>query len=298
MKKVFEQAFVLSAILCCAAFSAPPGAYAQEDEGEKLFNSVCVACHTINKGKLIGPDLANVHRRRPVEWIIPFVKSSQSIIKSGDPYAVALFEEFNKMIMPDNDFTDAQVMNIINYIAANSPGGTAGAVTAQADTAARPITEENIRSGRMLFVGKHRFANGGPTCNSCHNVKHDGVMAGGALAKDLTDAYSRLSGAGVTAMMASSPYPAMKQAFEGKPLTDEELFDLTAFLQYVDNESASQRGRRYGVRLFFSGLGGAIVLVGLFSGVWLFSKKRSVNHAIYERQVKSTWETDDSKQGG
>jgi hypothetical protein len=115
-------------------------------------------------------------------------------------------------------------------------------------------------------------------------------MAGGALAKDLTDAYSRLSGAGVTAMIGRSPFPAMRQAYDGKPVTEEELFNLTAFLQYVDGESASQRGRRYGARLFLSGLGGAVLLVGFFGGVWLRAKKRSVNHDIYERQVKSTWE--------
>ena len=290
MKIVSKRIFVLTAILCCVSLLAAVGVDAQQDEGEELFNGVCVACHTINGGKLIGPDLANVHRRHPVEWIIPFVKSSQSVIKSGDPYAAALFDKFDNMIMPDNNVTDDQIMKIINYIAANSPGGTADPMTAQVDTTTRPVTEENIRSGEMLFIGKTRFANGGPTCNSCHDVKRDDIMAGGALAKDLTDAYSRLSGAGLKAMIANSPFPAMKQAFEDKPLTEEELFDLTAFLQYVDSESTPERGRRYAMRLFLSGLGGAVFLVGLLSGVWFRSKKRSVNHTIYQRQVRSTWE--------
>ena len=114
-------------------------------------------------------------------------------------------------------------------------------------------------------------------------------MAGGALAKDLTDAYSRLGGVGVKAMIATSPFPAMRQAFEGKALTGDELFDLTAFLSRVDDVGDSQRPPHYGARLFFSGLGGSIVLIGLLSGVWFRSKKRSVNHNIYKRQVKSTW---------
>jgi mono/diheme cytochrome c family protein len=303
MKRLFEHTVVRSAIICCVLFCAPLVASAQQGEGEELFKQICVACHTINGGKLVGPDLANVHKRRPEEWLIKYIKSSQSVIKSGDPYAVKLYEEYNKQLMPDNNYTDAQVLAIVSYIAANSPDEASGIETAQTDTAAdtlaRPVTEENIRSGRFLFVGKARFANGGPTCSACHNVKHEGVMAGGALAKDLTDSYSRLSGVGVRAMIASSPYPAMRQAFDGKPLTNDELFDVTAFLQYVDSESASQRGTWYGARLFFSGLGGAIVLIGLFSGVWLRSKKRSVNHDIYERQVKSTWEDlDDSERMG
>jgi mono/diheme cytochrome c family protein len=286
MKRVLQLTIVLVAMLSVVERDA----LAQQDEGEELFNGVCVACHTINGGKLIGPDLANVHKRRPLEWIVPFVKSSQSVIKGGDPYAVALFEEFNNMIMPDNNFTDAQVMSVINYIAANSPGGPAGGTSGRADVPEQPVTQENIRSGRMLFVGESRLTNGGPTCNSCHDVQLEGIMAGGALAKDLTDAYSRLTGPGVRGMIANSPFPPMKQAFEGKPLTDEELFDLTAFLQYVDSEGASKKVTHYRTKLLLSGFGGAIAIVILFSGVWVRVKKRSVNHSIYERQVKSTWE--------
>jgi cytochrome c2 len=29
-----------------------------------LFRQFCVACHTIGQGKLIGPDLIDVHNRR------------------------------------------------------------------------------------------------------------------------------------------------------------------------------------------------------------------------------------------
>jgi len=290
MKRVLDCAAVRVAIVVCGLLCFPLTAPAQQGEGETLFNQICVACHTIGKGKLVGPDLADVHKRRPEDWLINYIKSSQTVIKSGDPYAVNLFEEYNKQLMPDNNYTDSQVLSVIAYIAANSPVDETVAVEAQASEPERPVTEENVGSGRLLFVGKKRFANGGPTCNTCHNLQFDGAITGGTLAKDLTDSYTRLSGVGVKAMMASSPFPAMRQAFEGKPLTDDELFDLTAFLQYVDSESGSQSGRRYGARMFFSGLGGAILLFGLFGGVWYRAKRRSVNHDINERQVKSTWE--------
>ena len=32
--------------------------------GQQTFQSVCVSCHTIGKGKLVGPDLAGVTERR------------------------------------------------------------------------------------------------------------------------------------------------------------------------------------------------------------------------------------------
>lgn len=278
------------AVICGTALCTPLVAYGQQDEGEKLFKGVCVACHTVNQGKLIGPDLADVHKRRPMEWILKFVKSSQSVIKSGDPYATALFEEHNNMIMPDNNYTDAQIMSIINYIAANSPGGPSGGVAVQSNTPPRPVTEEDIAAGESLFVGKTRLTNAGPACNSCHNVRQDRVIAGGALAVDLTDAHSRLSAAGVNAILNSPPFPAMKQAFEGKPLTDDEQFRLTAFLGRVDRERASQSARYYGAKMFLSGLGLAVLLVGLLGGAWVRVKKKSVNHDIYARQVQSVWE--------
>lgn len=78
--------------------------------------AVCGACHTIGKGKLIGPDLKGVTERRDEAWLISFIKSSQTMVKSGDETAVQLFEEFNKIPMPDNAFTDDQVKGLLAYI--------------------------------------------------------------------------------------------------------------------------------------------------------------------------------------
>ncbi len=262
-----------------------------QDQGEILFKQICVACHTINQGKLVGPDLANVHLRRSEEWIIKFVQSSQTVIKSGDPVATALFEEFNNIPMPDNNYSADEIRAIIAYIAANSPGGPGAAESGSLKPApGRPLseaTEENIHAGEKLFMGEIRLTNGGPTCNSCHNVKNDNVVSGGALAMDLTETFTRLNEAGVKAILANPPFPAMKQAFQDKPLSEEEIFDLTAFLREVDNLKNTQAQKDYGAQLFFSGLGGAFVLLILFGGVWVRGKRSSVNQKIYDRQLKS-----------
>ncbi len=261
-----------------------------QDEGDKLFHQVCVACHTIGKGRLVGPDLANVHLRHSEEWIIKFVQSSQTVIKSGDPVATALFEKY-KIVMPDNHFTPDQIRSIIAYIASNSPGGPGAAQSGGVSSAqGRPIreaTQENIATGGKLFVGKIRLANRGPSCNSCHHVQNDNVLAGGSLAFDLTEAYTRLGEAGIKAILANPPFPAMRQAFTGKPLTEEEIFNLTAFLQHIDSVKQKQQGKNLGVRLAVSGFSGAIVLLFLFGGVWIRTKRSSVNQKIYERQIKS-----------
>lgn len=78
--------------------------------------TVCTACHTIGKGKLIGPDLKGANDRHDEAWLISFIKSSQTMVKNGDPVAVKLFEEYNKIPMPDNNLTDDQIRRILSYI--------------------------------------------------------------------------------------------------------------------------------------------------------------------------------------
>ncbi len=86
------------------------------DEGKNIFTTRCAACHNVNK-IMVGPALGGIDQRRPIEWIVNFVHSSQSVVKSGDAYAVALFEKFNKVPMPDHaDLTAANIKNVIEYI--------------------------------------------------------------------------------------------------------------------------------------------------------------------------------------
>lgn len=89
-------------------------------EGKTIFMSRCASCHNINK-TLTGPALAGVDERRSIDWIISFVHSSQSMVKKGDKDAVALFEKFNKIPMPDHqDISAEEVKNIVAYIKSES----------------------------------------------------------------------------------------------------------------------------------------------------------------------------------
>jgi len=90
------------------------------EEGKSIFLSRCAACHNVNK-QLTGPALAGVDERRSLDWIIAFVNSSQSLIKKGDKEAIALFEKFNKVPMPDHaDLTADHIKSIVEYIKAES----------------------------------------------------------------------------------------------------------------------------------------------------------------------------------
>lgn len=88
--------------------------------GEKIFQQNCSACHSIGKGKIVGPDLNGVNARRTEAWLLKFIKSSQTMVKSGDKTAVTLFNENNKIVMPDQNLTDQQIKEVLGYIKSKS----------------------------------------------------------------------------------------------------------------------------------------------------------------------------------
>lgn len=88
---------------------------ASPEEGETLFKANCKACHHLEM-RLVGPALKNVDQRHSEDWIYSFVKSSQTMIESGDSTAQALFMEYNQIPMPDQNLSNDQIASILSYI--------------------------------------------------------------------------------------------------------------------------------------------------------------------------------------
>ena len=88
-------------------------------KGKELFVANCKQCHSIGSDIVVGPGLQGVEDRRPVSWIIPWIKNSSKVIASGDKYANELFNKFSKTPMTSFDsFQDGDVKNILAYIKA------------------------------------------------------------------------------------------------------------------------------------------------------------------------------------
>lgn len=93
-------------------------AQAQDDAkaGEALFKANCTSCHLV-QGKRIGPELKGMSERYEEDWLIRWIKNSQAMIASGDPVAVDLFEEYNRLVMTAfPQLSDDDVRNIITYV--------------------------------------------------------------------------------------------------------------------------------------------------------------------------------------
>lgn len=284
-----QQRFLALALQFMIISLVHPGFGWAQETGEQLFQASCSVCHTIGGGRLVGPDLAGINERRSPDWLEAFVKSSKSLIESGDAEAVAVFEEFGGITMPDSPLSSAQITQILGYIEAQDSSAPAVAedIAVEAPEPEEELSMEHVLMGQELFQGTDRFRNGGPSCNACHDVKNDAVIGGGILAAELTTVFSRMGGTGVGAILGQAPFPVMQIAYENNPLTDDEITYLVAFLQHADEQHLFQQPRDYGIGLFASGTVGAGVLYLLFAFVWRGRKSGSVNQEIYDRQIKS-----------
>jgi mono/diheme cytochrome c family protein len=86
------------------------------EAGQEIFQSTCAACHTIGKGKLVGPDLAGVTSRREESWLIRQIKEPDRLIAEKDPIAMQLLRESNNVPMVPLGLSDADVVAVFGYL--------------------------------------------------------------------------------------------------------------------------------------------------------------------------------------
>ena len=86
------------------------------EDGKTIFTTRCNSCHNVN-AQLVGPALADVDKKHSVEWLVSFIRSPKTLIEQKDKDAVALYNQFNQVVMPDHpDISAGDVDNILAYI--------------------------------------------------------------------------------------------------------------------------------------------------------------------------------------
>ncbi len=258
-----------------------------QNSGEELYKSVCTACHTIGKGRLVGPDLSGVHERAETDWLIKFIRSSQTMIKQGDPEAVRLFKEFNQVPMPDNNWSDDQILSVLDYIKQADSGGTAEIAAAgqaadsttqvadTAETVAEIIySNEMVMKGKALFYGYEKFANGASSCIACHKIQDESIIGGGKLSFDLTKSYTRLGLPGINAILSNPPFPVMNRALKNKNLNEDEIQAISALLQFADKHYGDRPQQTIWSAIF--GIFGVIVALFLLVHIYLAYDTRKI----------------------
>ncbi|MBV8151355.1 MAG: c-type cytochrome [Candidatus Eremiobacteraeota bacterium] len=225
----------LAYLIAAAAFgllaaSAAPAARA--DAGADIFTSKCAACHTIGKGKTVGPDLKGITSQAPHDFLVKWIMSPSALVKAGDPTATALVKQY-PLQMPDLGLSQSDVEAVLTYIQTQSGGAAAGGAAAAPAAPAQAMPPGDATRGRELFVGGVRLQAGGPPCMSCHSISGIGALGGGTLGPDLTNAYQKYGGtdAGLAQFLTGTPTPTMNAVWSKHPLTAQEIADLTAFVK-------------------------------------------------------------------
>lgn len=238
--------------------------------GETIFRTKCIACHTIGKGKLVGPDLKDVTSRRDAQWLKDFIADPNKLFAANDPIAQQLLSENNNVKMPPLGLTPMEVDAVLAFL--GSPSTLAGNTAAPAPQTTTVVGDP--AAGRRAFTGEHRLGNGGPACIGCHTVSGIGTLGGGALGPELTHAALRYPGPGLAAVLGNIAFPTMAGPFANRSLTPQEQADLVAFLVEADQGRVSVSTFAAGAitantwRVLGVGLAGAIALTVLLAFFW------------------------------
>ena len=124
--------------------------------GESLFKGNCTVCHAIDE-VVIGPALRDVHERQSEEWIYAFIKNSQKVIKSGDEYAINLYNEYNKTLMTSFDFSDEELNAILTYIKDESSKEVQVVVSNISDASGQVVDSSVSTNNFYLSLGLNLF---------------------------------------------------------------------------------------------------------------------------------------------
>ena len=155
--KIFRPLFGI--IFLSLFFNTSFDLYSQDEEkptfdeslvsgGESLFKGNCTVCHAINE-VVIGPALRDVHERQSEEWIYAFIKNSQKVIKSGDEYAVKLYEQYNKTLMTSFDFSNEELNAIVTYIKSES--------AKEVQVVVADVSDQNLQSTESSFSSSNFY---------------------------------------------------------------------------------------------------------------------------------------------
>jgi cytochrome c2 len=232
------------------------------DPAVDLFARKCASCHTVGKGARVGPDLEDLLSRRDRAWVESFIAAPSAMLDT-DPAARQLLAQFNGVRMPDLGLQAADVRTVVDLIARCSaePCDLVGQFVAV--TAATPADSAR---GRDLFTGRAALQAGAAPCLSCHTVRGAGAgIAGGTLAKDLTNAFGRLGDQGLDAALKNPAFPVMSRVFAAHPLQADEAFALRAFL-YDSNRREPPPEDLWSLPL--AALLGTIVVLVVLNAAW------------------------------
>ncbi|MNG68887.1 Cytochrome c [compost metagenome] len=89
--------------------------------GEQIFRTRCSSCHTLGNAEPsiqqgIGPDLLGVTRQRDARWLNRWLREPDRMLAEKDPLAMLLYEQYNRLAMPNMRLGDEEVSALLTHI--------------------------------------------------------------------------------------------------------------------------------------------------------------------------------------
>ena len=125
--------------------------------GEQIFRTRCVTCHSVTGNEVagaLGPDLLGVTQKRDKQWLYDWLKAPDQMLKKKDPIAVSLYEQYNKLAMPNMRLNKEEAIALLEYIDDETQrlqAGTAAAGSQKPVTAAFTVSHEKP-SGDVVAI--------------------------------------------------------------------------------------------------------------------------------------------------
>ena len=221
-----------------------------QEAGRVIFQGSCAVCHIATEAVPVplGIDYSSINYRQNLEerpdfyfWTVSEGRPDTAM----PPWGLSLSEEERW-----------QALTYIWSLGSEVP-----------TIAPTPIITGDPTIGRHIFTGSTLLKNGGAACISCHNVNGVAALGGGAMAKDLTEAYSNFGAAGLTAVLKAAPFPLMQAIYEGRPLDDDEVADVVAFFGETTDAQQSTAGPRP-LAFIMIGVVGLLFIVLIIQTIW------------------------------
>ncbi len=91
--------------------------------GEQIFRTRCAACHSLTGNEpsgALGPDLIGVTERRDLQWLLEWLRAPDQVLARRDPIAMALYEEYDRLAMPNARLNKEEALALIAYFEAET----------------------------------------------------------------------------------------------------------------------------------------------------------------------------------
>jgi copper(I)-binding protein/cytochrome oxidase Cu insertion factor (SCO1/SenC/PrrC family) len=161
----FENPYVLADQIgnWLSGWKAPPKAddYSNAPElrnisrGEQIFRTRCATCHSVTGNELpgaLGPDLLGVTRKRDPQWLLDWLKAPDQMINKKDPIAIALYEQYNRLAMPNMRLHKDEALALLEYIEEETQRLQGGPGQAASDAPAELESIEEKATGDVVAI--------------------------------------------------------------------------------------------------------------------------------------------------